>query len=250
MTSVNDGHHSSLEYWDARWAGAPDKFSTSWPDDCARALELAFIRTQLPPLHSAILEIGCGNFQLLEDPALALALQGRKYLGIDGSHEALRAARALANLHVPHAQFVQHDLTQGPPQGAGDFLLSKRTLQNLAFDARQDLWPWIGSFRHGCLIEDYRPARDNTDELRRSYGRAPLLVPEFNYPLEEYELARLDNLVGDVRVVPFMGYFYNLTRALPKLAPEGHTAAYKLSLREILRGGWQPTFGPNVAVVW
>lgn len=250
MTSVSDPR-SSLEYWDARWGAAPDKFSTSWPDDHARALELAFIRTQLPPLHSTILEIGCGNFQLCEDPALALALQGRKYLGVDGSLEALRAARAQANLHVPHAQFVQHDLTMGPPQGAGDFLLSKRTLQNLTYDARADLWPWIGSFRHGCLIEDFRPAREATDEYRHGLcNRAPILIPDFNYPLEEAELARLDNLVRDVRIVPFMGYYYSLTRVYPDLAPEGHVAAYKLSLREILRGGAQPMLGPNVALVW
>lgn len=250
MTSVNDGARSSLDYWNERWGGAPDKFSTSWPDDHARALELAFIRTQLPPLHSTILEIGCGNFQLCEDPALALALQGRRYIGVDGSLEALRAARAQANLHVPHAQFVQHDLTQGPPNGEADFLLSKRTLQNLTYDSRADLWPWIGSFEHGCLIEDYRPARENTDEQRRCYGRAPILVPDFNYPIEEHELARLDNLVGDVRVVPFMGYFYSISRVYPRLAPGGHAAAAALSLREIERGGWQPSFGPNVAIVW
>lgn len=248
---------SSLDYWDARWRADPLSFDTSWPDRCARKLELEFILSQILVTglfknnsSPKILEIGCGNLQLVEDARLASYLQGYQYLGVDGSPEALKAARDYALKHLPRAEFLLHDLTQGPPQGTADFLLSKRTLQNLTYDSRADLWPWIGSFEHGCLIEDYRPARENTDEQRRCFGRAPILVPDFNYPLEEHELARLDNLVRDVRIIPFMGYFYSISRVYANLPEMGHVAAAELSLREIRRRGFQPLFGPNVAIVW
>jgi len=241
---------SSLEYWDKRWSSAPEKFATSWPDKYARALELEFIKTQLPPARRQIVEIGCGNLQLLEDSELEALLATRDYVGVDGSPPALAVAQKRAQGVLPRAAFSRHDLTQGPPALVGDMILSKRTLQNLTYDSRQDLWPWIGQFEHGCLIEDYRPARDNLDAQRAQFGRPPLLVPDFNYPITEGELACLDALVGDVRAVAFMGLFYSITRVYPKLAEAGHAAAFEQSVRAIRRGQDQPVFGPVVALVW
>src|SRR5262245_5419559 len=135
---------SSLPYWDDRWGKAPTDFRTSWPDNNARALELAFIHKAITPVRGRLVELGCGNLQLLESPDLHFTLSARhSYVGVDGSAVALEAARRRAAKELPLAEFVQHDLSVGPPPVEGDFVLSKRTIQNLHPDSREWVWDYL-----------------------------------------------------------------------------------------------------------
>jgi len=235
---------SSLPYWERRWAG-DHGYSASWPDDYARALELDFLRRELPQTGS-VLELGCGAFGLAEDPRVAQLVRGR-YLGIDGSVEAIEQARLRAERLGGGWDFQRADLTTQWGLPTADFVLTKRFLQNLTAEARGPLLRQIGQFKHGVLIEDLVSARKLTDQARESVGRAPLAIPEFNWPIEDHELDQLGRMVA---LEPFMGWFYAMTRVMPDLPKSGHQAAYQLSHDAILMSREQPMRGPVVAVIW
>lgn len=237
---------SSLPYWERRWAG-DHGYSASWPDDYARALELDYLRRELPPTGS-VLELGCGAFGLAEDPRVAQLVRGR-YLGIDGSREAIDQARLRSERLGGGWDFERKDLTAAGtiiPLDA-DFVLTKRFLQNLVPEARRQLFTALGQFKHGLLIEDLVSARKLTDEARASVGRGPLAVPEFNWPIADEELDALGRMVV---ITPFMGWFYAMTRVMPDLPKSGHQAAYQLSHDAIMLDREQPMRGPVVAISW
>lgn len=231
---------SSLPYWNDRWAKAPMDFASSWPDRYARGLETTYLYTALPRAGT-VLEIGCGNFQLAEEPRLLSFLCGR-YVGVDGSPPALEAARRRAG---PGFEFLERDLTTCDLPLA-DFILSKRTLQNIHPDARGLLLKKVLSYPHGVLIEDCSWARWETDRLRAALDRKSLAIPEYNYPLVFQEVVGSRSLTSD----PFMGYFYAITRVFPDLPKEGFEAGFCLSHRAILAGERQPFFGPVIALRW
>lgn len=233
---------SSLDYWDVRWGASPSNFETSWPDDYARHLELEFLVAKLPRTGK-IIEIGCGNFQLAEDPRLVKMLKGR-YLGLDGSKVAVEAAQAR---QIDGLEFGICDLSEPVELPDGDIILSKRTIQNLAPDAhRYELLRQLRKYAHGILIEDCEWARHETDKDRARIGREPLAVPEFNWPL------RIDEMLASpaTRTETFMGYFYAITRVFPDLPQAGFIAGHHLSHVAIREGRNQPLRGPVVALTW
>lgn len=234
---------SSLIYWDSRWAQAPMAFSTSWPDEFARRLELCYVYHKLP-LKGHVVEIGCGNFGLAEESKLAEMLRGR-YTGLDGSEAAIDAARRRGG---PGFEFKIMDLTKDEALPLGDFVLSKRVLQNIEpSHERQDLLIRLReAFSHGLLIEDWDEARRKTNEDRARLQREPLEIPAFNWPLSSGELFGANIMNFD----PFMGYFYAITRVFPRLPRSGFEAAYTLSQAAILSEERQPLRGPVVAFSW
>lgn len=234
---------SSLAYWDSRWAQAPMAFATSWPDEFARRLELCYLATRLPK-EGKVVEIGCGNFGLAEEPKLADMLRGR-YIGIDGSAEAIKAAERRGG---PGFEFKVQDLTKREALPLGDIVISKRVLQNLEpGPERQELLIRLReAYSHGIIIEDWDEARRETNMDRARLRREPLEIPAFNWPLTTEELfkARIHEFE------PFMGYFYAITRVFPRLPRSGFEAAYTLSQAAILSGESQPLRGPVVAFRW
>jgi SAM-dependent methyltransferase len=237
---------SSLPYWEKRWGAAPSSFDASWPDYYARGLELLCIRKYLPE-KGRVVELGCGNFQLAESAPLVDALRGR-YVGIDGSAVAIQAAkdRKLAGM-----EFRCIDLAAEPERtDLGDFVLTKRFLQNLVPAARAPLIRRIfEQYAHGLLIEDCAWARSQTDAMRRMVGREALAVPEFNWSIQLREVWDGLQARGGDRD-PFMGWFYGITRVFPELPPSGFDAAFHLSQRAILNNERQPLFGPVIALRW
>lgn len=235
---------SSLAYWDSRWAAGPMNFETSWADDHARRLELCYLHTKLPR-EGHVVEIGCGNFGLAEEPKLVELLKGR-YTGVDGSPVAIEAAMRRSG---PGFNFEVRDLTKpGEIIPGGDVVLSKRVLQNIEpGEGRQALLTTLRSvFTHGLLIEDWVEARSWTDQDRLKFGRGPLDIPDFNFPLTTEELHEARIFDYD----PFMGYFYALTRVFPRLPRSGFEAGFALSQAAILSGEGQPLRGPVVAFSW
>ncbi len=236
---------SSLPYWNERWGRAPAAFATSWPDEYARALELLYVKRHLPA-EGTVVEIGCGNFQLAEDSAIPAFLCGR-YLGIDGSPVAVAAAEARG---LPGLEFQVKDLTKELIP-AGSFILSKRFLQNLHPDDQCVMLRQAFAFPHGLLIEDFMAARAATSNLRYMVGRGPLEIPEFNWPLQSMDKITTTSPGGlRLTLVPFMGWFYAITRVFPDLPRSGFDAAFALSQRAILKDEEQPFYGPVIAIRW
>jgi len=234
---------SSLPYWDRRWSN-DRTYEASWPDGFARSLELEYLKRHVPATGS-ILELGCGAFGLSESESLRNQLRGR-YTGIDGSPVALEQARTRAERYGGGWEFMQQDLTEAAHLPAADFVLTKRTLQNLTPAARKALWPALAAFPHGLLIEDFCLAREATNKDRARFARERLEIPEFNWPLDPAaEGARLP-----FETTPFMGWFYALTRVFPNLPRCGFEAGYLLSLEAIKSGTEQPFRGPVVAFAW
>ena len=248
--------NSSLEYWQKRWAEqgpATERDSLSWPDKYARHLELLYISKHVPE-DGTIIEIGCGQGHALQGLSSEFGagvccdscnrrLQ-KRYVGLEGSEVAIIEAQK----RYPGFNFRCADLTKDPIP-AGDFILSKRFLQNLAPEARGPVFEQVFKFKHGLLIEDVGYYRERTNSLREIMHRERLEVPAFNWPLT------LGVLQGPLMehtgfYDPFMGYFYSITRVYPDLPKAGFEAAYELSRRAIEKDQWQPPCGPVVAVRW
>lgn len=239
--------NSSLPYWNERWGSDPVNFATSWPDAGCRNLELLYVKEVLRriPKDRMVLEIGCGNFQLAEDPEIPELLKGR-YLGVDGSAIAVQAAAAR---RLPGLHFTQYDLTVPGLCRLVDpsctFLLSKRTLQNIHPESRVNLWREIAQFRGGLLIEDVVPFRDHLNSYRLSHGgQRPLSIPDFNFPIDLRE---------EIWTLPrasfyaFMGYYYQITRVQRNVPDDIRACALRLSQWAIQTMRPQPANGPVVA---
>lgn len=237
---------SSLPYWTERWGAHPSEFDTSWPDAGCRRLELEYVKQVLQriPKDRMVLEIGCGNFQLAEDPEIPELLKGR-YLGVDGCAIAVQAA---SDRRLPGLHFAQFDLTSPGLDRLVDprstFLLSKRTIQNIEPTARIPLWREIVKFRGGLLIEDIKAFRDHLDACRHGAGRTPLGVPEFNWPIDmNEEIWKLPGL----QFYAFMGYYYLITRVQPNVPDDIRINALRLSQWALQDMRSQPANGPVVA---
>lgn len=240
---------SSLPYWDKRWGAHPSEFETSWPDAGCRMLELQYVKQVLSdlPKDRMILELGCGNFQLAEDPSIPELLKGR-YMGLDGCAVAVKAAQ---DRNLPGLHFAQYDLTvpglERFVDPATTFILTKRTIQNIEPAARKPLWSTLGRFRGGLLIEDFIPFRRRTDDHRYDMGRRPLDIPEFNWPIDLNENL---NLLHGIQFYAFMGYYYQVTRCQGTVPDAIKVHALRLSQWAIAERRGQPAFGPVVALTY
>lgn len=241
---------SSLPYWNERWAKTPGH-EASWPDYGCRVLELALIRKFIErlPRDQKILEIGCGAFQLSEDPYLWMLLKDR-YIGVDGSPVAIKQARKRG----PKDGFRFHLLDLTTPDGleklsppSKTILISKRTIQNIAPETRKHLWPYLKAYRGGLLIEDFAPFRFNTNEHRRNMNKPPLAVPEFNWPIELTEPVQT---FPNIHFYAFMGYYMQVTRCQGEIPDDIRIAALRLSQWAIETDRGQPSYGPVVAMVF
>lgn len=89
-------------------------------------VEQALARAALPP-GARVLDLGCNTGEVL-----ALMPAGAQLVGVDHSASALAAART----RLPHATFIEADVTALPPLGRFDLVISIGLLQSGALDDR------------------------------------------------------------------------------------------------------------------
>jgi hypothetical protein len=182
-------------------------------------------------------------------PVVGPELLAWRYRGIEGSSAAAsEAVQYLLDKARSHrAEIIEADLTHPNSEWFKgiETVISKRTLQNLAPEARAPLLKMMAWAPHGILIEDFLPARSNLDRVRHSMGLPDLPIPAFNWPLYESEIRLLA-----AKCHAFLGRYYSITRTIP-LCPMGiQAAAYDIAKFEQERGLTPPPYGPVVGLVW
>ncbi|MFC7484620.1 class I SAM-dependent methyltransferase [Luedemannella flava] len=162
---------SDLQLWDR----AADRYAdqSGGPDDSFFRRMRPFLCETLGPVAGRrILDLGCGHGWLAEE----LRLDGARVLGVDGSVELLRHARA----SYPAVGFVAHDLCAGLPRPLSTFdaivahmvLMDVPELDALVADVRASLVDdgvFVFSILHPCFFAQ-APLEADGERYRKVTG--------------------------------------------------------------------------------
>lgn len=230
--------------WEKQYADRSGDFSASWPDQCARQLELNFLE-QHWPARAALFEPGCGCLSLCESPDLVGKLKLIPYWGVDISPSAILAARARASWHHIDAALTccsVFDMKTMP----GAWVLSRRLLCNLAPQQRGRMLAQFLYYNHGILIEPTLPGLASLNYVREVNNLPPLPPAQHNNYLTRDEVNQIK--CRGATEYRFMGDYYEETRGVEKIGeidPEQRLKAYQKTKHRAAGSS-----GPVVAFVW
>lgn len=123
----------------------------------------------------SVLDIGCGDWRLGEQ----YNLEGKKYIGVDVSDEALKIARAKAK---HGAVFMHNDAATMEIEGTVDLILIKDVLQHLPNDTIKTIMDKIVEHaRYALICNDI--GTGNGDTHVGGHRGLNLQEHPFNYPV-------------------------------------------------------------------